>query len=275
MAFQRVEREPAYLFLSTAPVPRRVVEAFAQECDEGVHGGRAARRAGVDGVDGEVGGAFPRFKDADEASFRDQIAHVPERAQGDADAGQGEFAHDFAAVGADMALAVDQLARAPVDQSPWQLSFGGEQKVAREVGYPFRRAVGGEIGGVGAEDAVVGGEMMPLQMGGNVAGDADRKVDPFGEQVFIGVGQVELEVDARMLFQEAADMGGDMEAAEGGGGDPERAGRKRRRGWRRDRGEGWRPLPSGRGGAWCGGSGGRRGGLRGERGVSTSSRARC
>ena len=88
------------------------------------------------------------------------VAYVPQRSQRDPAPGNRQFAHDFAGVGADMALSiVDDAAVRPV-KLPGQLGRGGEDAMLPEVWQGGGRAELGKVRGCGTQHAMARAEAL-------------------------------------------------------------------------------------------------------------------
>src|SRR3546814_20053554 len=82
----------------------------------------------MNGIEANIRRPFMIRHDLPDISALQRVADVPERTQRYAHAGKRQFPHHFAAVGADMAVALDRRRALGADQPPGQLPIRSEER---------------------------------------------------------------------------------------------------------------------------------------------------
>ncbi len=186
--------------------------------------------AGIDRVDADraepVLGQHPH-----QAAVLQRVLGDEVRLQDDAHAGDGGLAQHVAAVGAQPALhAHPCLAVGAVQGDLVQRHVAvGQEFVAGDVGSQARRAGALQVGRRGVQSGLHLAELARDQGRGDLAGDADRHVVAFLDDVHHAIGQRQVQRDlriARAVAGQARPQPGDAEAE--GRVDAQRAGRSQR-----------------------------------------------
>ena len=142
-------------------------------------------RRGMNGKDADVLRAMILGEHAAQGSLPQLVCDIPERAQGDAAAADGQFPHDLAGVGVDVAFSAMQDGPIRSAQLPWQLSFRRQQPVAGKARADPRSDANGDV-------------VSPVQHIDILIGEVDRELDLGMSRQEIGQARQDVQCAHRM-----------------------------------------------------------------------------